>query len=100
MTMAISATRKSTGMKRTASAKSDGKSSRNFDRLKHHYPRFYLCIDDSYDDISLKLGKVYAVIKPKPNDWPNQLRVIDEEGEDYLSPAKSFVPVELPPRAR
>ena len=68
--------------------------------MKLRYPRFYMCIDDSYDDISLKFGKVYAVIKPDPNDWPHQLRVIDEEGEDYLYPAKSFVPVELPPRAR
>lgn len=45
-------------------------------------------------------GRIYQVIRPKPNDWPTWLRVIDEEGEDYLYPAKSFVPVELPPRAR
>jgi hypothetical protein len=48
----------------------------------------------------LKLGKVYAVVKSEPNDRPYDLRVIDEEGEDYLYPAKSFVPVDLLPKAR
>ncbi len=98
--MAISGTRKSIGTKRTVLAKSDGRSNTGSPRNGLRYPRFYICIDDGYDDISLKVGKVYAVIKPEPSDRPNDLRVIDEEGEDYLYPAKSFVPVELPPRAR
>lgn len=46
------------------------------------------------------MGKVYKVIKPEKSDGRTSLRVIDEEGEDYLYPAKWFVPVDLPPKAR
>jgi len=47
----------------------------------------------------LCVGKVYQVIRPEPNDGPG-LRVVDEEGEDYLYPARRFVPLNLPPRAK
>jgi hypothetical protein len=30
----------------------------------------------------------------------NWIRVIDESGEDYLFPARRFVPVELPAKAK
>ena len=59
-----------------------------------------MCVDNSGHEASLLLGKVYQVIKPLVNDWPTWLRVIDEEGEDYLYPAKRFVPIELPPAAK
>jgi hypothetical protein len=57
-------------------------------------------VDPDGNEGSVMPGRIYQVIRPEPNDWPTWLRVIDEEGEDYLYPAKSFVPVELPPRAR
>ena len=46
------------------------------------------------------MGKAYRVIRPQPNDPKHLLRVIDEEGEDYLYPADWFVPIDLPPRAK
>ena len=46
------------------------------------------------------LGKVYQVIRPEKHHTSSWLRVIDEEGEDYLYPPKDFVRVELPPKAR
>jgi hypothetical protein len=46
------------------------------------------------------LGKAYKVIKPLAEDPGYDLRVIDEEGEDYLYSARRFVPVDLPPAAR
>ena len=46
------------------------------------------------------LGKAYKVIKPLAEDPEYDLRVIDEEGEDYLYSARRFVPVDLPPAAR
>ena len=50
--------------------------------------------------MSLLLGKVYQVLRPLANDWPTWVRVIDEDGEDYLYPAKRFVEVNLPNNAR
>jgi hypothetical protein len=39
-------------------------------------------------------------VKAERNDRPSDLRVIDESGEDYLYPAKWFVSVQLPPKAK
>ena len=40
----------------------------------------------------LQVGAVYKVAPPAPNDQPDDLRVIDGEGEDYLYPADYFEP--------
>jgi len=59
-----------------------------------------MCIANRGHEASLYIGKVYQVIRPEPHDGPNDLRVIDEEGEDYLYAARQFVPVALPPAAK
>jgi hypothetical protein len=59
-----------------------------------------MCVDNRGNEGSLWIGKVYRVIKPERLDQPSDLRVIDEEGEDYLYSAKQFVTVELPARGR
>jgi hypothetical protein len=59
-----------------------------------------MCVDNVGNEASLLIGKVYQVIKPDPNDGPHNLRVIDEDGEDYLYSAEQFVPVDLPQSAR
>lgn len=56
-------------------------------------------MDDGHS-ASLQRGKVYPVLPPLPRDPKGSLRVIDDEGEDYLYPAGRFEPIELPPRAR
>jgi hypothetical protein len=61
---------------------------------------YFLCINNRGYGGSLLVGKVYKIIKPEPNDCPSDLRVVDEEGEDYLYGADRFVPIELPLRAR
>jgi hypothetical protein len=43
------------------------------------------------------VGKAYKVVKPHANDPSGRIRVIDEEGEDYLYLADWFVPIEVPP---
>jgi hypothetical protein len=57
-------------------------------------------VDNSGNEASLEVGKVYREVKPHKNDMTNWIRIIDESGEDYLFPAKRFVPVELPARAK
>lgn len=64
------------------------------------WPRFVLCVENSGNEASLEVGKVYRQIKPHENDLENWVRVIDESGEDYLFPARRFVPVELPAKAK
>ena len=96
--MAGLVTRRSTGSKHTASAASSGRSSTN--SPKRRYPYFALCIDNAGHERSLAVGRVYQVMRPLPQDRRGDLRVIDEEGEDYLYPARRFVPVELPKSAR
>jgi hypothetical protein len=45
---------------------------------------------------SLEVRKVYAVLADPRAAENNYIRVIDDTGEDYLYPAKCFVPIELP----
>ena len=60
---------------------------------------YVLCIDDGGYPESLEVRKVYAVLKDSRAAANNYIRVIDETGEDYLYPAKYFVPIQVPPEA-
>lgn len=64
------------------------------------WPRFVLCVDNAGNEASLEVGKVYRQIKPHKNDMASWVRVIDESGEDYLFPARRFVPIKLPAKAK
>lgn len=83
---------KSTGSKRTASAGSAGRSkAAQGDR----YPYLAICVYNRGNEASLQLGKAYKVIKPRNDDPSARLRVVDEEGEDYLYLRDWFVPVAM-----
>lgn len=97
--MAGSATRKFAGSRRTASARSGGRSNASL-TAKRRYPYFAVCIDNHGYQGSLCVGRIYRIIKPQGTDRPADVRVIDEEGEDYLYSANQFVEVELPLSAR
>jgi hypothetical protein len=89
---------KSTGTKLMESA---GETSRS--KGKRHdrrYPYYVICIDNEGNEASLDQGRVYRVIKALANDPPSMIRVIDNDGEDYLYSEKQFLPVNLPPRAK
>ena len=58
-----------------------------------------MCIDNGGYPVSLEIGKVYRTL-PGSGGVPKWIRVVDESGEDYLYPAKRFVPMQVPPRAR
>ncbi len=58
---------------------------------------FAVCVrNDGYDG-TLELRKLYEIINDPPAEKHNQIRVIDESGEDYLYPKSWFVPVQLTP---
>ncbi|MBA3442013.1 MAG: hypothetical protein H0T92_19310 [Pyrinomonadaceae bacterium] len=60
---------------------------------------YVLCLDDGGYPESLEVRKVYVALPDERAAARNYIRVIDETGEDYLYPAKHFVPIQVPPEA-
>jgi hypothetical protein len=60
------------------------------------HKHFAVCIRNEEYEASLELRKIYEVLEDPEAATHQMLRVIDEEGEDYLYPAAWFVPIELP----
>lgn len=56
---------------------------------------YVLCIDDGGYPESLEVRKLYPVLPDERAAGRNYIRVIDETGEDYLYPAKYFIPIAL-----
>ena len=59
-------------------------------------PRFAICINVDDQDLLTPL-KIYPVLSDKSAEEINYIRVIDDEGEDYLYRRESFIFVDLPP---
>ena len=57
--------------------------------MKH---KFLLCIDNEGYEASLEMRKLYENISDKEAERHNQVRIIDESGEDYLYPSH-FLPL-------
>jgi hypothetical protein len=62
--------------------------------------RLVICIDNTGYEVSLEKRKIYVSLPDARAEKLWQLRVIDESGEDYLYPKKSFIPVALPQPTR
>lgn len=55
-----------------------------------------LCVrNDSYE-ASLERRKIYQALPDRDAAKHQQVRVVDESGEDYLYPAIFFAPIKLP----
>jgi hypothetical protein len=66
-------------------------------KAKSIHPRFVLCVKCDGDEL-LTPRRVYRVL-PDPNAAKSDyLRVIDDEGEDYLYPADRFLICDFPRR--
>jgi hypothetical protein len=57
---------------------------------------FVVCVKNEEYEASLELRKIYEVIDDPSATKHQMLRVVDEEGEDYLYPASWFLSIELP----
>ena len=57
---------------------------------------FVICVNNEGYDASLEPRKLYVTIPDNIAKKHNQIRVIDESGEDYLFPMNFFVSVDLP----
>ena len=58
-------------------------------------PRFAVCVETDDPDL-LTPRMIYQVLPDESAARSEYIRVIDNEGEDYLYPAKYFVVVDLP----
>ncbi|MEW6324449.1 MAG: hypothetical protein AB1515_03575 [Nitrospirota bacterium] len=58
--------------------------------------RFAVCVKNKGYAASLELKKIYRVIPDDQAATHQQIRVVDESGEDYLYPADYFISIELP----
>jgi hypothetical protein len=62
--------------------------------------KFLLCIDNGGYESSLEMRKLYEKIVDKEAEYHNQVRIIDESGEDYLYPSQFFADVKLSTQIR
>ena len=62
--------------------------------------QFVMCVENESNPESLQLLKVYRTLPDPEAERHRMIRVIDEEGEDYLYPKDWFVKIELRPAAR
>jgi len=58
--------------------------------------RFVICVNNDEYPASLEMFKIYRVIPDKKAQADDDMRIIDESGEDYLFPADYFIPIDLP----
>ena len=58
--------------------------------------KFVVCINNEGYPASLELHKIYRLVPDKNAAADDDIRVIDESGEDYLYPASYFAPIKVP----
>ena len=58
--------------------------------------RYAVCIANKGSEASLERNKLYVLLQDRQAEAEGLVRVIDEDGEDYLYPADWFVAVEVP----
>jgi hypothetical protein len=58
--------------------------------------KFAVCIDNKGFEASLEVGKLYEIVADAEAESDDMIRVIDEDGEDYLFEAKNFYPLVIP----
>ena len=57
--------------------------------------KFLLCVENEGYVTSLETRKLYETLPDKEAELHNQVRIIDESGEDYLYPSSFFAPIRL-----
>ena len=68
--------------------------------MKQSVKEFALCLENTGNEASLIVGKVYRVLSDPEAAKDDLIRLVDESGEDYLFDENQFVLVEFPPAVR
>jgi len=58
--------------------------------------KYAVCLENKGYKHSLEIGKLYEIIPDEKVENRQMIRVIGEEGEDYLYEAKNFYPLIVP----
>ncbi len=58
--------------------------------------KFAVCINNKGFEASLEVGKLYEVVGDTESESDKMIRIIDEDGEDYLFESKIFYPLVIP----
>ncbi len=58
--------------------------------------KFAVCLNNKGFEASLEVGKLYEIVPDAEAESDAMIRVIDEDGEDYLFEAKIFYPLVIP----
>lgn len=58
--------------------------------------KYAVCINNNGFEASLEVGKLYEIVPDEIAENDDMLRVIDEDGEDYLFEANIFYPLVVP----
>jgi hypothetical protein len=83
------------------STRSNAISISRYTRLPRRRARYFvLCLNNTGYEASLERRKIYVAIPDADAAAHEQLRVIDESGEDYLFPVARFAPVSVTPTLR
>jgi hypothetical protein len=62
---------------------------------KRQARQLVVCIDNKGYAVSLEKRKIYIALRDAAAEKHDLLRIVDEAGEDYLYPKKSFCPITL-----
>ena len=62
--------------------------------------QFAVCLNNAGNEASLILGKIYVVLPDARAAKDDLIRIVDEDGEDYLFGASQFERVEFPQAVR
>ena len=68
--------------------------------MKRLTKRFALCLENTGNEASLILGKVYQIVPDARAAKDDLVRIIDESGDDYLFDKHQFVFVDFPQGVR
>lgn len=68
--------------------------------MKQQAKEFALCLENTGNEASLVVGKVYLTVPEARAVKDGLVRIIDESGEDYLFAKRQFVFVEFPQAVR
>ncbi len=62
--------------------------------------QFAVCLENAGNEASLIRGKIYVVLPDARAAKDDLIRIVDEDGEDYLFAASQFERVEFPQTVR
>lgn len=62
--------------------------------------QFAVCLNNAGNEASLIRGKIYVVLPDARAAKDDLIRIVDEDGEDYLFAASQFERVEFPQTVR